>query len=301
MKPLILCRTGHEDMASRLAPLLDAEHGEVETRRFPDGETYVRIASPVKGRRIVLVTSLDRPDDKLLPLLFLAAGARDLGAADVGLVAPYLPYMRQDKRFREGEAVTSTCFAQIISRWVDWLVTVDPHLHRRSSLSEIYTIPATSLHAAPLISSWIKTHVSAPVLVGPDSESSQWVAAVARDAGAPHIVLEKTRRGDRDVSIHVPDLGSWIDHTPVLVDDIISSGRTMVETVRGLIAIGMKRPVCIGVHGVFAGNAYRELMESGPQEVMTCNTVPHPSNGIDLSDLIAGGVRHTMNAVQQGH
>ncbi len=292
MKPLILCRTGHENISVSLATLLDAEHGAIDSRCFPDGETYIRIGAPVKGRKVVIVASLDRPDDKILPLIFLAATARDLGATEVGLAAPYLPYMRQDRRFREGEALTSTYFAQIVSRWVDWLVTVDPHLHRHSSLSEIYTIPATSLSATSLVSAWIKTHVDRPVLVGPDSESDQWVGAVARDVGAPCIVLEKTRRGDRDVTIHIPDVVRWSDHTPVLVDDIISSGRTMVETVRGLLALGMKAPVCIGVHGIFAETAYEDLVAAGAQVIVTCNSVPHLSNGIDLSSLIAEGIRN---------
>jgi len=82
------------------------------------------------------------------------------------------------------------------------------------------------MHAAPLISDWIRNEVKKPLLIGPDSESEQWVAAVARDAVAPHLVLQKVRHGDRDVEISVPEVARWRDHIPVLVDDIVSTGRT---------------------------------------------------------------------------
>jgi ribose-phosphate pyrophosphokinase len=140
--------------------------------------------------------------------------------------APSAIANRQDRRFQPGEAVTSTYFAKILSSQIDWMVTVDPHLHRRSSLAEIYSIPTQVMHAAPLISDWIRNEVKKPLLIGPDSESEQWVAAVARDAVAPHLVLQKVRHGDRDVEISVPEVARWRDHIPVLVDDIVSTGRT---------------------------------------------------------------------------
>ena len=180
--------------------------------------------------------TLDHPNDKLLSLLFAAATARDLKASKVGLVSPYLAYMRQDRRFKPGEAVTSREFARLLSNAFDWLVTVDPHLHRYGSLGEVYSIPTRVIHAAPLISEWIRTNVAEPLIIGPDSESEQWVAAVAKDADAPYSVLEKTRLGDRNVVIKLRELDQWKGCTPVLVDDIISSGRTMIEAMRMLTA-----------------------------------------------------------------
>lgn len=264
-----------------------AEQGRVTLRHFPDGETYVRLETVVRGKDIACVCTLDRPDDKVLPLLFMAATARELGAASIGLVTPYLAYMRQDRRFAEGEGVTSSYFASILSSAFDWLVTVDPHLHRRASLGEIYSIPTEVVHAAPHVAAWIRAHVRQPLLIGPDGESAQWVAAVAEAAGAPSIVLEKVRRGDRDVSVTVPDVERWRDHTPVLVDDIVSTAKTMIETVRHLAHAGLTPPVCIGVHAVFAPGAYQELRAAGAATVVTCNTIMHASNAIDLSAALA--------------
>lgn len=291
MTPLVLALPENEAIAASLATHIGADRGAVEIRRFPDGESYVRLDAPVAGHEVVLVCTLDRPDVKLLPLLFLARLAKELGAARVGLVAPYLAYMRQDRRFRPGEAITSIYFAEMLSRSVDWLVTIDPHLHRRSSLKEIYPIPAQALSAAPLISGWIRERIREPLLVGPDSESAQWVAAVAAGAGAPYVVLEKERRGDRDVRVSVPQIERWRRHTPVLVDDIISTGRTMAETARHLIAAGMMAPICVAVHAVFAENAHAEMLAAGISEVVTCNTIPHETNRIDVARLLAPAIR----------
>lgn len=289
--PVLFDLAGHGALANGLATALGAEPGRIEQRRFPDGKSYVRINSPVAGRAVMLMAGLDRPDDKVLPLIFAAATARDLGAGQVGLIAPYLPYMRQDARFRAGEGITSAYFARALSAAVDWLVTVDPHLHRRKSLAEIYSVPAVAMHAAPLLAEWIGGAVERPLLIGPDAESSQWVEAVARGAGAPSIVLEKLRRGDRAVDISVPDIERWRDHTPVLVDDIVSTGRTLIETVGHLKRAGLRPPVCVAVHGVFAGDAYEALRAAGAARVITANTIRHDSNAIDVAPLLAEGVR----------
>lgn len=291
MKPLLLVFPGNTLLASTLGPQLGAEIGGMTLRNFPDSESYVRIDTPVTGRDVILLCTLDRPNDKMLPLLFAADTAKDLGAARVGLVAPYLAYMRQDQRFQPGEAVTSVHFARLLSASVDWLVTVDPHLHRRSRLGEIYSIPARVAHAAPLISSWIRDHVAAPVLVGPDSESEQWVSTVARAVGAPYVVLQKIRRGDREVEVSMPEVERWRAFTPVLVDDIISTARTMIETVGQLRHAQLTPPVCIGVHAVFAGDAHAELLAAGAARVVTGNTISHVSNAIDVSDPLAEAVR----------
>lgn len=256
METILFGLPGNEDLAKKLAARLQAELGELTIRQFPDGETYLRIHSNVKQKRVILVCTLNLPDEKLLPLYFLSQTAKELGATCTCLVAPYLAYMRQDKQFNSGEGITSTYFARFISNFADTLITVDPHLHRRLSMNEIYTVPCKVLHAAELISTWIRTNIQMPVLIGPDSESEQWVSAVAKDAGAPFIVLEKIRRGDRDVEVTVPQVEKYKDYTPVLVDDIISTARTMIETITHLVKVGMNSPVCIGVHGIFAGNAF---------------------------------------------
>lgn len=185
--------------------------------------------------------------------------ARELGARSVGVVAPYLPYMRQDAMFAPGQGVTSRRVARLLSGCCDWLVTVAPHLHRYRSLSEIYAIATEVVPAAPLIARWVALHVARPLLVGPDEESGQWVAQVAAGVSCPYTVLRKVRSGDRAVAVSLPDAAALAGRTPVLVDDIVSTARTMIAAVGQLKAAGAAPPVCIGVHALFAGAAYAEL------------------------------------------
>lgn len=232
-----------------------------------------------------MVCTLDHPDTKLLPLYFLSNTAMELGAKCTCLIAPYLAYMRQDKQFHSGEGITSKYFASFISNFAETITTVDPHLHRYSTLSEIYSVPATVVQAANQISEWIKNNIQNPLLIGPDSESEQWVSEVANNAHAAYIILEKVRHGDKNVKVSIPQIDQYMNHKPVLVDDIISTARTMIETVRHLKNAGMNAPVCIGIHAIFAGNAYRDLLNAGAEMVITSNTISHESNRIDISEL----------------
>ncbi|ESU25818.1 ribose-phosphate pyrophosphokinase [Flavobacterium limnosediminis JC2902] len=287
MKKIFFALPGNEALTKSLTEKCGAESGKATIRQFPDGETYIKIESDVKDKLVVLVCTLNYPDDKLLPLYYLSETAKELGAKSICIVAPYLAYMRQDKRFLSGEGITSAYFAKLISSFTDYLITVDPHLHRRSSLSEIYTIPTTLIHASDVLSKWIRYNIEKPLLVGPDSESEQWVSEVAHQADAPFIILEKIRHGDNEVEISVPHIEQYKNHTPVLVDDIISTARTMIATIGHLKNMGMKKPVCIGIHGIFANTAYSDLYTAGAQEVITCNTIPHISNRIKIDESIA--------------
>ena len=286
MTPLIFSMPGQQQLSQNLLQQTGWQQGNMILRKFPDGETYIRVLDDVSGRDVVILCQLHHPDQSVLSLLLLADTLRDLGAARVGLIAPYLAYMRQDKRFNDGEGVSSHYFANIISQHLDWLVTVDPHLHRISNLNEVYSIPATSLTAVEPIARWIAGHIDRPLIIGPDSESEQWAASVAKLVGCPWEVLQKERFGDRDVQISLPHVSQYPEHTPVLVDDIISTGKTMILAAKHLLAAGMRTPVCVAVHGIFADGALQEMQSQG-LTVVTCNTIPDASNQIDLSALLA--------------
>ncbi|MFS2215390.1 ribose-phosphate pyrophosphokinase [Telluria sp. Tellsp104] len=286
MTPLLFALPGNETLGADLCRLRGWEQGRWELRAFPDGESHVRFLSDVAGRDLVLVCSLDRPNDKTVPLYLTACVARELGAARIGLVVPYLAYMRQDARFHGGEGVTAQHFARLLGMAGDWLVTVDPHLHRIHSLDEIYAIPTRVVAAAPAIAAWVGAHVCNPLLIGPDEESDQWVGDVARLVGCPYTTLRKERRGDRDVTVSVPALAQWRGRTPVLVDDIASTARTMIAAVARVREADMDPPVCIAVHALFAADAYAELQAAGVAGVACTNTIAHASNRIDVAPLL---------------
>lgn len=286
MKPLIFNLFEAPTFFNNLIKTLSLERGELELHHFPDAESLIRFKSPVKEKNLIFVASLDHPNTKFLPLIFAAETAKELGARHITLITPYLPYMRQDKAFHPGEGITSKYFATLLSRSFDYLITIDPHLHRWHSLNEIYSMPSNVLHANEVIARWIRTHISSPVIIGPDSESQQWVQEIASLAKSPFLVLNKVRKDDFTVEVSIPDAGVLKDHTPILIDDIISTGKTMIATLSHLKQLQSNPPICIGIHALFSNSAYDDLLKAGASKIITCNTVVHPSNDIDISPLI---------------
>ena len=291
VKPVFFCMDSNIALVKKVVDLLDAELGEVELRAFPDGESYIRVLSECQGRQVILMGSLDYPDAKVLRWLLLAETLRDLGASKVGLLVPYLAYMRQDMRFKQGEGITSRYFAKLISLYFDWLVTVDPHLHRYDALDEIYSIPTHVLHASDLIAAWVEEHIPDPLLIGPDNESEQWVSTTASVIGCPYLVLDKVRYSDREVDISAPHVDAYKQRTPVMIDDIISTGHTMIETAISLQKNGFLTAIGVGVHGLFAGQAYEEMIAAGMKAVYCSDSIAHKTSVITLAPLLAQGVK----------
>ena len=225
-----------------------------------------------------------------MPLYFVAQTLRAEGARRIWLVAPYLSYMRQDRKFHAGEAESAKHFARLLSGFLDGLITVDPHLHRINDLMAVYSTRAQSVSAMPAIGSWITQHAPSPLLIGPDSESEQWVAKLSHIVGCPFAVLQKTRLSNSEVTIALPELADHHNRTPILVDDIISTGRTMISAAAGVRKAGLRKPICIGVHAIFAGDAYDRLLNAEVGRIVTCNTIAHPSNAIDVHPVLAGSL-----------
>ncbi|WP_347312819.1 ribose-phosphate diphosphokinase [Defluviimonas sp. SAOS-178_SWC] len=287
---------GMEPLARGMAAATGAEIQPVGLHRFPDGETLVTLGGDPSGRDVAILATLRDPDRLALPLRFVAATARELGAARVGLVAPYLGYMRQDARFHPREAVSAPIFAAFLDDCFDWLLTADPHLHRNPSLSNLFRIPARRVATAPLLATWIAENVPDAVLLGPDGESRQWVAEVAQRAGRPYEVLTKHRSGDRQVEISLPDSAVLRQGRPVILDDIASSGRTLIQTLEQLRALDMPPAICVVIHAVFADEAEEAIRRAGAARIVSTDSIPHPTNAIGIAGILAGG----MKAVAEG-
>lgn len=283
MKPLLFSLHAAVDLKRSILSSGTIEEGAIEQRRFPDGEAYVRLDSPVDDRAVILLCSLDRPDERLVALLLAADAAREQGAHQVGLIAPYLAYMRQDRAFRSGEAVSARSFAAILSRHFDWLVTLEPHLHRIARLEELFCVPARAAKATVPIGEWIATNVERPFLIGPDSESASWIERIAQHVAAPFAVLEKQRLGDSKVQISGTLGGLQQDMTPVVIDDIVASGGTMAEIVQQTAKIANRPAIYIAVHALAKQLPQGIAKRKGFDRFVSCNSVPHPSNQIDVA------------------
>jgi ribose-phosphate pyrophosphokinase len=278
-----------EVQARALAEAAGVPYASAAVHRFPDGESRVRLP-PELPERLVIYRSLDHPNEKLVELALTAAAARDLGARDLTLVAPYLCYMRQDRAFVPGEPVSQRVVGALLAEWFDVLVTVDPHLHRVARLADAVPVKrAVCLSAAAPMAEFLAQALDHPLVLGPDSESRQWVASVAAGQGLDYAVAAKERLGDRKVRIVLPDLDLW-GRAVVLVDDMVSTGQSLIALVDALRPL---RPASVSVlvtHGLFCEGALEGLAEAGVTGVWSSDSVPHPTNRVYLARLLAGAL-----------
>jgi ribose-phosphate pyrophosphokinase len=277
------------DMAKSIARRIGADFSPLSVGRFPDGELRIKFTAPVKGRHVVLVQTLHPANEPLLELIFALHTAQELGAASVTLAVPYMAYLRQDKRFHPGECVSNKIVANLL-RDADRVITIDPHLHRVKHLREIFHCPVTTLSANALLAGFIGRHYRKELILGPDEESYQWAARIAEKVHAHAVVLRKKRYGSRKVSIKIKGNVDIRGKTVVIVDDIISSGHTMMETIKEAKRLGAKRIICITVHGIFAENALNKIRKLGAI-VHATNTVKNPCADIDVAGVLADALR----------
>jgi ribose-phosphate pyrophosphokinase len=285
MTPDVHTFADSEDIAGALAACLGARLVPVEVHRFPDGEGRVRVDTPDPERPAIVVRSLDRPDAKLVELLFTADALRRRGVSEITLVAPYLGYMRQDRSFREGEAVSQRVVGELLGSAFDRVLTVEAHLHRIATLDEVFPCRASSLSAAPLIAGWLRTQAGA-VLVGPDVESAPWVTAISEASGLPAIVCAKERFGDRSVRIDVPAPPPGT-HRAWIVDDVGSSGVTLQTAALGLRKLGIDEVGAVVVHALFEPGALERLRVGGVSRLLSTDTLPHATNALSVAPLLA--------------
>jgi len=256
----------------------------VARHRFPDGESLVRVRRPA-GRHAVLVCRLHDPDAKLVQTVLAADALRRAGARRLTLVAPYLPYMRQDAAFRPGEPVSQRVIGACLARAFDRVLTIEAHLHRTRRLGDVAGAGSRSLTAAPVLAAWVRRRGGRPLVVGPDEESEPWVRAIARLARVPWIVGRKRRAGDRAVDIRLPAHARTT--RAVIVDDIAASGATVATTARALARRGVAVVDALLVHAIFAPGAMERMRAAGVRRIVSCDTVPHPTNALATGGLIA--------------
>jgi len=291
------CLPSSAEAAQRLAARLGVGLHEIALHRFPDGELRVTVGPAAST--VIVYASLDQPNDKLLALLFASEALRRGGAKRLVLVAPYLCYMRQDAAFHEGEAVSQKVIGRLLASAVDRLITVDAHLHRTKDIHDIFPgIEADNLSAMPAIADGLRAGGFDPntVVVGPDEESQAWVSDLAARLGAQPAVARKTRRGDRSVEITFVDPGLFAGRPALLVDDIVSSGGTLMTCAKALQAAGATTVDAVVTHALFAPELAARLFEAGIRSVKSTDSIRHPSNAIALDAVLGGALRREIGA-----
>ena len=276
--------------ALRLADVAGLVPHRIERHRFPDGEIQLTLPAHLPPR-VVLLRSLHQPGDKLTELMLAAPTARQLGAQHLSLVAPYLAYMRQDTAFAPGQAVSQHIVGSWLASLFDAVITVDPHLHRVSTLAQaVPACQAIALSAAHLLGDWIAKQRPGAFLLGPDSESAQWVTQAAAAHGLAHAVCTKQRHGDRHVEIALPAC-NLRGQVVVILDDVASSGHTLATAAALALAAGAVSVDVAVTHALLAGDALQRIHQAGVGEFWSTDSVPHPSNVVGLAALLAGAIQ----------
>lgn len=280
----------YSDQARRLAKVLGAAYDKITIHHFPDRES--KVIMPIElEEEIILCRSLDYPNNKLVELLLACTHARQHGVKRITLVAPYLCYMRQDMAFSPGEVVSQRIIGQWLDGMVDKLITVDPHLHRTHSLQEIMPdIETITLSAAPLMAEFLRKRPAPPLLLGPDSESEQWVRQIAESAGLEWTIATKIRHGDHRVQINLPSL-DFSNRSVVIVDDIASTGRTIATTAKQIKLAGAGVVCCLITHPLFANDAEQVLTNACINHIWSTDSINHHSNIIHLAEMIGAAIK----------
>jgi ribose-phosphate pyrophosphokinase len=282
--------------ARRLASRLGIAAHDIGIHRFPDGE--LRVTGGPAAPVTIIYAPLDQPNDKLLAILFAAEALRRNRAERLILLAPYMCYMRQDAAFQAGEAISQKVIGRLVADSFNRVVTVDAHLHRTKNIQSIFPgIEAGNLSATPAIAEALRVTSVDPgtVVVGPDEESRRWVSDLANQLGLPHTVARKERRGDRSVDIALADPKLIAGRPVLLVDDIVSSGGTLIACARTLASAGAAAIDAIVVHALFPAELTSAFTLAGIRSVRSTHSVPHPTNAIALDDILAAALRNEID------
>ena len=278
--------------AARIASRLGIPMRAIALHRFPDEELRVTVG-PAAPTCIIYAT-LDRPNEKLLAIMFAAEALRRNGAGRLVLLAPYMCYMRQDTAFLEGEAISQKVIGSLLAGTVDRVITVDAHLHRITNIREAFPgIEADNLSAMPAIAESLRAGGLDPrtIVVGPDAESRPWVNDLAERLGLTCAVAQKVRFSDRSVEVGFADPELFAGHPVLLVDDIASTGGTLIACAKALATAGAEAVDVIIIHALFTPGLVVDFIGAGIRSVRSTTSVPHPTNAIILDDTYVAALR----------
>jgi ribose-phosphate pyrophosphokinase len=277
-----------------VAQELSADYLDTEVKRFPDGETYVRFLGEVKAEEVVLVQSLGhQPNHYLVELFLMLDALKDLKAKRVIAVLPYFAYARQDERFKPGEAISLKTVSRLIeAAGADHIFTIDSHRHRVVDQDELTTVPLDDLTAMGELAKYMATkyEMTNPAVIGPDAEAGAWAKTAADALSVDSDALEKKRYDAETVEIkprHLDLKGRDV----LIVDDIISTGNTIIKAIEVLKKNGAKDVYVACTHPLLVLNALVRIYQAGAVDVVGTDTVQSAISHVSVAPVIAKAVK----------
>lgn len=264
---IIAGMSNSKELAEKIARRLNVDYDDVSLRDSDDGELHVKFNCDVKGKKVALVQSLyPYPNHSLFEVIYAASTARDLGAKEIIYVAPYIAFFREDNRREKGECVQQNVVADLLSRNVDSVLSVEPHVHQHNLLGK-FSVPFYRLECNELLRKYVKDNFSECKVIGFGERA--WNLA-------KHV--------DKNAALYKKGDDAKYDDKVLVVDDIIASGSSMMRNIENLKANKIN---LLAVHGLFNDDSFLKLKKKA-DKIASCNTVLHESNKIDVSGLIAG-------------
>ena len=284
----ILGGTSAKNVARNLANKLQQPLLQATYKRFPDDEFYVRVLDDIAGEDVLIVQTA-YPDPKIVELLLMQDAVHDAGAKKITVVLPYFGYSRQDKKFEEGEAISARAIAQHISMHADCVITVDPH---KEHILKFFTVPAYSCSAVSTIAQYLKEK-NIDFVLAPDKGAKERAKEAATLIDCEYDYLEKTRIDGTTVKITPKKLDARGKHVAI-IDDIISTGGTMANSIKELKKQGAKTVSVACTHGLFIGGAKEKLLSADCDEIISTDTIETEFSKVSAADCIAETLLKTL-------
>ncbi|OYD08156.1 ribose-phosphate diphosphokinase [Paludifilum halophilum] len=260
-------------LVDRMADHLGKSPGKVRIGRFKSGEVYVHYEESVRNAEVYLVQSLSHPvNDHLMELLIMVDAARRASARTINVVIPYFGYARQEKKDAPREPISAKVVADLLHTvGVNRVITLDLHA---PAIQGFFNIPLDHLTALDLFTEYlVDKKISNPVVVSPDAGRVKTAEKLATYLDTPFAVMLKKRPSHNQASVtHI--VGEVKERTPIIIEDIIDTGGTIVSVIDGLREKGAEEAYLCATHPVFSGNAVEKLDYPGIREVVITDSCP---------------------------
>ena len=288
---MIISGSASQALAANVARQLDEKLGLIETKKFPDGERYLRIKDEIaEDERVVVIQSTGFPqDENLMELFFILDTLNDMNVTDITVVSPYLGYSRQERRFKDTECISAKATAKLIQTMgVKRLISVNLH---EESICDLYDIPAENLSAMPAIAEHIAdTFDEKPIILAPDKGAENFAKEIATIIDTDYDYLEKVRLSPEKVETKPKNI-SVKGRKVVIIDDIISTGGTIVNAINILSEQGAKTVDVFCVHPVLVNDAVLKINAAGASSVQATDSLKSDVSNISLASTIANSLK----------
>jgi ribose-phosphate pyrophosphokinase len=282
---LIIGGSASQKLAAKVAWDLGENLSPIETKRFPDGERYIRIKSEVP-KEVVVIQSTGYPqDENLMELFLLLKNLKSLGVERTRVVIPYFGYGRQERRFKSGEAVSAVIVAELLeAAGATEIYSINLH---EKNIKEFFKIPVHEISAMPLIANYIKEQIDDPMIIGPDKGALGFAEEISTILKCDCDYLDKIRISPDKVQMKPKNL-DVAGRDVVIIDDIISTGGTIVSASRILKGLGANKVIVGCVHPILVEDALLKIFAAGVDDVFSTDTLKSDVSTISVAPLVAG-------------